>query len=554
MAQLFLQQTDTAAVDGAIAACSGRGAGAVTDNKQATSGGTPGVGTPGLTINGHATDVRLVHFESAVNEPNNTNWDAGSWIVRLNITTGNANVTWDECYICRVNSSGVSQATVGSLTGQAINLTSTGTYTMTISGSSQPGASATDRIYIVLVFSNSGATPAALNYKPSLIIDTPIGTGVIFPQNILYRHRKRNPTVRAKRHRRFLYEPLYALGSALTPLLLPALSRPLRKKLRPTFQKRRRKFPASVLFPAIPFALFKLRTRKRNKPTFQKLRKKLNHAVVLLNVLVPSIFQYRSWMKFRRRPKYFHRTIRRKQILQSHVYPPAKVDSALFKKRRFKYRIPRFRRFSRYKPLLYPGLAIPSALFRKRRFRYRVKPFWWTKRRRYQPSVTPGATVGYIFKRKRRLRQLVFARRRADYRFKVELFPIFQPSALFGYRPWMKFRRRKKVFHRTLRRKQVLFTEPTLAQPFNFFSIMRRKRRYARIMRAYARINRRRFVSQLFPGTQFDGTLFRKRRRRSRLPVRMRTRAGRVIVVYLPTGRQALKPAGNFQEPARGGF
>jgi hypothetical protein len=172
MANISLQQTDTAAIDGAVVACSGAGAGTTTDNKQATQGGTPGVSSPTISLAGNQTNNRGIHFESAANEPGQTSWPAGNWVVRLNVTTANANITWTGTYICKVNSSGQSLATVGSLTGQSLGLGSTGVQSMTVSGSAQT-ANATDRIYIILIFSNSQTSFQSFNYRPNQLIDTP---------------------------------------------------------------------------------------------------------------------------------------------------------------------------------------------------------------------------------------------------------------------------------------------------------------------------------------------------------------------------------------------
>jgi hypothetical protein len=175
---ISLQQTDAAAIDGAMAACSGRSAAQTTDNKQATQNGTAGTTSPTITLAANSSNVRGVHFESANNEPNLTSWPAGNWTVRINVTSPNTNITWTECYICRVNSSGVSQATVGSLTGQSLSLVS-GVASMTISGSAQT-ANATDRVYILCVFSNSTGVQQSFNYKPNQLIDTPLTAATIF--------------------------------------------------------------------------------------------------------------------------------------------------------------------------------------------------------------------------------------------------------------------------------------------------------------------------------------------------------------------------------------
>jgi hypothetical protein len=226
MANISLQQTDSGAIDGAESACSSAGATSVTDNKKATQGGTPGTTTPTISLSGNQTNSRGIHFESAANEPGQTSWPAGNWVVRLNITTANANITWTGTYICRVNSSGQSLATVGSLTGQSLGLGSTGVQSMTISGSAQ-SANVTDRIYIVLVFSNSQTSLQSFNYQPNQFIDTPIPALPLF---VFTKKPKRAKAPGPKKRRRdhsWMHHPL------MSPPLWPfSQSRAFKKSLR----------------------------------------------------------------------------------------------------------------------------------------------------------------------------------------------------------------------------------------------------------------------------------------------------------------------------------
>jgi hypothetical protein len=166
-----LQQTDTAAVDGAIAACSGRSAGSVTDNRTATKGGTVGTSTPGITFSN--TDVRCLHYETAPGELDGYAVLAGNWVYRCNVTTGAVNTILDEVWVCRVNSAGVSQSTIGSATGLAISCNPTGVKTVTITGSADT-AQVGDKIYIVVVFAKTLAGTASLTIKNDQLIDTPM--------------------------------------------------------------------------------------------------------------------------------------------------------------------------------------------------------------------------------------------------------------------------------------------------------------------------------------------------------------------------------------------
>ncbi len=154
--------------------CSGQILAATPQSKQATSGGTPGSTPATVTVIGQSNLRAAIMFESAVGEPGDTTWETGNYVVRLNVTTAFPNAsTWDSTYVCRCNSAGVNQATVGSLTGQTTDLATTGVKTHTVSGSSQ-SANAGDRIYIVLVLKQGSQNPQNLSFTPDQAIDTPI--------------------------------------------------------------------------------------------------------------------------------------------------------------------------------------------------------------------------------------------------------------------------------------------------------------------------------------------------------------------------------------------
>lgn len=148
-----IKQTDTAATHGAAAACSGATLAATTQTSQAEVGGTAGTGTKTFTITKNATEAGFFVETTALDD---YTWDSGTWTVRLNVTTADSNVDLEDIYICRVNSSGVSQATIGSNTGINESLGTTGVKSWTVSGSAQT-PSAGDRVYIVYVFQNNHA-------------------------------------------------------------------------------------------------------------------------------------------------------------------------------------------------------------------------------------------------------------------------------------------------------------------------------------------------------------------------------------------------------------
>jgi hypothetical protein len=149
-------QTDTTPTDGPQTACSGRTAAVNMGSSQIAVGGTAGV-TPAL-VTIIASVTRCAYgFETPPNVPGLTTWIAGNYTVNLDVTIGNANLVWDEVYICRLNNAGVSQGTVGSLTAQGVSLTAAGLKTLVVSGSPQ-SPSASDVLYAVIVFTNSAGS------------------------------------------------------------------------------------------------------------------------------------------------------------------------------------------------------------------------------------------------------------------------------------------------------------------------------------------------------------------------------------------------------------
>src|SRR5262245_17206206 len=130
---IIYAQTGTAAGAGSAVACSGGTliGGGQEKNSLCTIGGTAG---GAVTVGGSQLDAETnqagVMFE--IVPTSSAVWSSGNFTVRLNVTTANANVTWTGTFICRLNSSNVSQATIGSLTGQTTSLSPTGVKTHTV--------------------------------------------------------------------------------------------------------------------------------------------------------------------------------------------------------------------------------------------------------------------------------------------------------------------------------------------------------------------------------------------------------------------------------------
>jgi hypothetical protein len=182
MATGIFVETDTTG-DTFSTACSGRTANTTTSSRSASETGTAGVTAVSQTIDLSAVTKAAVMFSLPVTAGDV--WNAGTWTVRLNITTAITGPTWEECYVCRVNSGGTNQATIGSVTAQAISLATTGVKSVTISGSAQTPA-AGDKVYVVLVFSNSQACTRTFAYTPNQNIDSPftaptVNINTVFP-------------------------------------------------------------------------------------------------------------------------------------------------------------------------------------------------------------------------------------------------------------------------------------------------------------------------------------------------------------------------------------
>lgn len=173
---LKLQQTDTAAADGSIQACSGRAtAHSVIATSQITAGGTAGTGHS-TTMALSAPLKRLLMFESGANALDTFTWYAGNYVLRLNLTSNYASAGTcliNEIWICRLNSAGVSQATIGSLTGLNQTLDANGVITFTVAGAAQTPAVG-DKIYIAVVAGNSDVGGHSGTWTFDQLIDTPL--------------------------------------------------------------------------------------------------------------------------------------------------------------------------------------------------------------------------------------------------------------------------------------------------------------------------------------------------------------------------------------------
>lgn len=177
MAVFLFQQEDTVADSGFNIGCSGATAEASPDAQQMLRSGT--AGSTEITIdpgNGLTRACLAFQSDTTLPEPNVTTWQAGDYVVRLNVTTARSGMIWEETYICE-RTSGATFNTVASLVGQTTTMDA-GTQTHTVNRASDFTAAANSTVYIVMVFTGPAHGGSNAGVTPSLVIDTPIDDGI----------------------------------------------------------------------------------------------------------------------------------------------------------------------------------------------------------------------------------------------------------------------------------------------------------------------------------------------------------------------------------------
>ena len=145
--------------------------------------GTPGSAVNAVSLDAHASSVYTLAWDIPV--PNLTLWRDGVWTVRLNVRLANPSVTWNRCYLYRLNSAGTKQSLIGQRTDLAVVLTSPGVKSVSIAGEAQPTRSYGDRVVVVCCLTNQGTVgPAnvtvsngaaqAWSYLSDQLIDSPL--------------------------------------------------------------------------------------------------------------------------------------------------------------------------------------------------------------------------------------------------------------------------------------------------------------------------------------------------------------------------------------------
>jgi len=146
---ILLQQTSQGSF--AIPSCSGLSLAAIVGGTKLVSGGTPGDIESRITIRPEALEAGVFMRTEPGDLP--LTWQAGTWIVRLNVVDSDMDITLEEVHICRLDNNFNTLATVGKSPDLDISLGSVGVKIVEINGSLQNG-SVGDVAYIICGFKN----------------------------------------------------------------------------------------------------------------------------------------------------------------------------------------------------------------------------------------------------------------------------------------------------------------------------------------------------------------------------------------------------------------
>ena len=118
-----------------------------------------------------APQIAMQFSSEAVGE---TSWAAGTWGINIDITSGNASLILDTIVVCRLNSSDVSQATVGQLLGIG-QMMGAGQSLHNITGAAQGSTGVGDKFVVLIAITNTSTKKAlTVGITPSLLITTPL--------------------------------------------------------------------------------------------------------------------------------------------------------------------------------------------------------------------------------------------------------------------------------------------------------------------------------------------------------------------------------------------
>ena len=128
---------------------------------------------------GAASVVLLAQWESVASAGNDPGllsvWPEGDWVCRINVSQASANVFWDSVEICALHEDGVTTTAVASKTGIGESLSSTGTYSETITTTSDVAVPQGSTILWSFYFGQTiGAPSSTFKIKSNKNLATPI--------------------------------------------------------------------------------------------------------------------------------------------------------------------------------------------------------------------------------------------------------------------------------------------------------------------------------------------------------------------------------------------
>lgn len=133
-------------------------------------GGTPGTTAETFDIAASASEYKTFFQSDDVGQ---TDWPAGNWTVNLNISSAQNNMAWTGVWICRVDTTCGTIASVGSETA-SVDVSAGGIFSKTVTGAATTGAT-TDAVYVVCQFANSHTmTARTIGVTPSETVASPI--------------------------------------------------------------------------------------------------------------------------------------------------------------------------------------------------------------------------------------------------------------------------------------------------------------------------------------------------------------------------------------------
>lgn len=159
------QQTDTTIF--AALGCTPGGANGVI----ASVGGTPGTGTTSIQGSSSGVDEYLLAF--VIQPSSATSAPSGNYVMRLNITTANMNLTWTKIDLIEINGSCGTVQTLGTTSSLGISLGTTGVKSATITLGSPVSITSGNPLAFRLYFSNGAMSVQSAADTNNQLIDTP---------------------------------------------------------------------------------------------------------------------------------------------------------------------------------------------------------------------------------------------------------------------------------------------------------------------------------------------------------------------------------------------